>query len=84
MIEESEKIIDHYLANNKIAATLELEDFMLLKKMLYGFVKVEDNIISISKLLAYCSQVLTSKKSFAPDLAKICNKAFELILEKVE
>ncbi|MFD2742035.1 MULTISPECIES: hypothetical protein [Sphingobacterium] len=82
MIEESEKIIDHYLANNKIAATLESEDLALLKKMLYGFVKVKGDLISTSTLLAYCSQVLTSKKSFTRDLAKVCNKALEIILEK--
>ena len=81
---ETEKILEHYLTSNKVAVTLEPADRDLLKKLLYDFINAKNNFIYTSMLLAYCSQTLTSKQSFSKDLAKISNRALEMILNKDE
>ncbi|WP_166333710.1 hypothetical protein [Sphingobacterium chungjuense] len=80
MINDSEKIIEHYLTNNKVAITLDPADLLLLRKVLYDFIRAKGDLVSTSMLLAYCSNTLTSKNSFPKDLAKVSNKALAMIL----
>lgn len=77
---DAEKILGHYLTSNKVAVTLEPEDLKLLRKLLDDFIYAKDDFIATSMLLAYCSQTLASKQSFSKDLAKISNKALEMLL----
>ena len=71
MINDSEKIIEHYLTNNKVAITLDPADQLLLRKVLYDFIQAKGDLVSTSVLLAYCSKTLTNKSSFRKDLAKV-------------
>ncbi|MCL7987782.1 hypothetical protein M8998_07510 [Sphingobacterium sp. lm-10] len=84
MRDKAEKFLEHYLLHHKVAATLEPDDLMLLRKVLYNFIEAKKDFVAFSMLLSYCSHTLTSKQSFSKDLAKISIRALEMILDVEE
>ncbi len=82
MSTKSNQIIQDYLTEDPVVATLNRKQTNTLFRIFSSFSNVISDDVKVKELIAYCKQIIINEKAFDMEIAKVSNKALDIMLNK--